>query len=33
MCYNITDGGDGFKGLKHTDKFKENLSKRSLGNT
>ena len=33
MCYNITDGGDGFKGLKHTDEFKENLSKRSLGNT
>lgn len=31
-CYNITDGGEGHLGLKHTEEFKENLRKRSLGN-
>lgn len=33
MCYNITDGGDGFKGLQHSQEFKDKLSKRSKCNT
>lgn len=33
MCYNLTDGGEGYKGLKHSDEFCKNLSERSKGNT
>lgn len=33
MCYNITDGGDGYKGIKHDKDFCDRLSKRSVGNT
>lgn len=32
MCYNLTDGGDGYKGLQHDEKFREKLSERSKGN-
>lgn len=33
MCYNMTDGGDGYLGLVHTDEFNKNLSERSKNNT
>lgn len=29
---NMTDGGEGMSGYKHTDEYKENLKKRNLGN-
>lgn len=32
MCYNLTDGGDGYKGLQHDDAFCERLAERSKGN-
>lgn len=32
-CYNITDGGEGFLGLRHDEAFKERLRQRSIGNT
>lgn len=32
MCYNLTGGGDGYKGLRHNNEFCEQLVKRSKGN-
>lgn len=31
--YNVTDGGDGASGLKHTEEFKSKQSKKMMGNT
>lgn len=33
LCYNITDGGEGYTGLVHTKEWRENLSKRNKNNT
>ena len=33
MCYNLTNGGDGYLGLIHTEEFNKNLSERSKNNT
>lgn len=33
MCYNLTGGGDGYKGIQHDEAFCERLAKRSRGNT
>ena len=33
MCYNMTNGGDGYLGLVHTDEFNKNHSERSKNNT
>jgi hypothetical protein len=32
-CYNLTDGGEGYLGLKHSEEFIERLRQRSIGNT
>lgn len=32
MCYNLTDGGGGYKGIKHNEGFCKKLSERSKGN-
>ena len=32
ISYNITDGGGGYLGLKHTEEWKEKLRKRNIGN-
>lgn len=32
-CYNLTDGGEGYLGLKHTEKFIQRFRERNFGNT
>ena len=32
LCYNITDGGEGFLGLKHDEEWMQHLAERNAGN-